>query len=233
MKMFTTAPFCLKAAGVLIAMGSLAGSTQLRAQTVYLSFSGGSGSPFVVTWSSPITYTLTSTTSSSGVNPYFVFQGITNISTAVPVDTVGAIPGGGPTYTSTGVGSGDGTQTINSFYTVSPWGVVAANDLVFRAIADTANTWLTSGDIITLNAGHLQNSTPYSGVMPTSGYYNTFITDANYQTNLGSGMSAVPEPSTYAAIAGAAMLGVAVWRRRRRQTPDAGFCPAPREIGSP
>lgn len=30
-------------------------------------------------------------------------------------------------------------------------------------------------------------------------------------------ISAVPEPSTYAAIAGAAMLGVAVWRRRRQQ----------------
>lgn len=29
-------------------------------------------------------------------------------------------------------------------------------------------------------------------------------------------VSAVPEPSTYAAIAGAAMLGVAVWRRRRQ-----------------
>lgn len=32
------------------------------------------------------------------------------------------------------------------------------------------------------------------------------------------GASAIPEPSTYAAIAGAAMLGLAVWQRRRRQT---------------
>lgn len=31
-----------------------------------------------------------------------------------------------------------------------------------------------------------------------------------------SSMSAVPEPSTYAAIAGAAMLGLAVWRRRHK-----------------
>lgn len=31
--------------------------------------------------------------------------------------------------------------------------------------------------------------------------------------------SAIPEPSTYAAIAGAAMLGLAVWRRRRRTAP--------------
>jgi hypothetical protein len=33
--------------------------------------------------------------------------------------------------------------------------------------------------------------------------------------------SAIPEPSTYAAIAGAAMLGLAVWQRRRRANPVA------------
>jgi hypothetical protein len=31
-----------------------------------------------------------------------------------------------------------------------------------------------------------------------------------------TGVSAIPEPSTYAAICGAAVLGLAVWRRRRR-----------------
>lgn len=36
-------------------------------------------------------------------------------------------------------------------------------------------------------------------------------------TNLnGSGLTAVPEPSTYAAIAGAAALGLVAWRRRRQ-----------------
>jgi len=34
-------------------------------------------------------------------------------------------------------------------------------------------------------------------------------------------ISAIPEPSTYAAIAGAAMLGLAVWHRRRRSTSTA------------
>jgi hypothetical protein len=202
--------------GLFAAIVALAGITNVSAQTVYLTFSGGSGTPFVVTWSSPITYTLTSTSANSGVNPYFVFKGITNINSAVPVDTVGAIPGGGPTYTSTGSGSGDGTQTINSFYTTSAHGVITANDLVFRATLDTTNSILTSGDAITLTAGHLQNSTNYFGTMPTSGYYETFITDASYQPNLGAG-SAVPEPSTYAAIAGAAMLGFAGWSRRRRR----------------
>jgi len=35
--------------------------------------------------------------------------------------------------------------------------------LVFRATNDTANTLLTSGDIITLTAGSLTNNNLYSG----------------------------------------------------------------------
>lgn len=207
--------FRRRSTAFLLLLGSLALHATGHAQSVYLTFSGGSGTPVVITWSTPIVYTLTATTANSGVNPYFVFQSITNISTAVPVDTVGNIPGGGPTYTSTGAGSGDGTQTINSFYTTSPHGVVAANDLVFRATLDTTNTLLTAGDVISLSAGHLQSTNTYSGIMPTSGFYNTFITDAAYGGNLGAG-SAIPEPSTYAAIAGAAALGLALWHRRRR-----------------
>lgn len=209
------------ATALLLVIGSLLGATQARAQTVFLTFSGGGGSPVVITWTTPITFTLTGSSPNSGVNPYFVFQGITNIDLAVPVDTVGVIPGGGPTYTSTGAGSGDGPQTINSFYTKAAHGVVTNLDLTFRATADTAATFLTTGDVITLSAGHLQNSTPYSGAMPTSGFYNAFITDAADAPFLATGVSAVPEPSTYAAIAGAAALGVAIWHRRPRKTPVA------------
>jgi hypothetical protein len=42
-----------------------------------------------------------------------------------------------------------------------------------------------------------------------SGTDNLALTDLNY-------VSAIPEPSTYAALAGAAMLGLAIWRRRTR-----------------
>ncbi len=49
---------------------------------------------------------------------------------------------------------------------------------------------------------------------------NTFIVDAA-DFRLGNGVSAIPEPSTYAAIAGAAMLGLAVWQRRRGKTATA------------
>jgi len=215
MNMHKSAPTRGKWSTLLLTMAALAFISKMDAQTVYLDFSGGGGSPFVVTWSAPITYTLTESTSNSGVNPYFDFQAIANIGTAVPVDTVAPIPGGGPTYTSTGVGSGDGLQSINSFYTTSAFGVVSTDDLVFRATADTANTLLTAGDVITLSAGSLHNSTPYNGVMPVSGYYNTFITDASYHNDLGSGVSAIPETSTYAFWAGLGALGLA-WARRRK-----------------
>lgn len=199
--------------------GSLLGLSNAEAQSVYLTFTGGGGTPVVVSWSTQIVYTLSVTTTNGGVNPYFVFDAIPNIASAVPVDTVATFSGA-PTYSSTGVGAGDGTQTINSFYTVSPHGQVSADDLVFRATLDTAPTLLTAGDVITLSAGSLHNSNNYSGVMPTNGFYNTFIVDASYLTNLGTG-TAVPEPSTYALFAGAAMLGAALWRRRRQRAAAA------------
>jgi len=200
---------------LLVTASSLVATNGLRAQTVFLTFSGGGGTPFVISWTTPITYTLTSSTENSGVNPYFVFQSISGIETPVPVDTVGDIPGGGPTYSSTGAGAGDGTQTINSFFTTNAHGMVGDEDVVFRATSDTTVSYLTMGDVISLTTGHLQTSTNFSGTMPTNGYYNTFITDASYQPNLGSG-SAVPEPSAYALIAGAVMLGFATWRRRKQ-----------------
>ncbi len=55
---------------------------------------------------------------------------------------------------------------------------------------------------------------------------NNTISVSMANTGFGGGgislnVSAIPEPSTYAAIAGAAMLGLAVWQRRRGKT-DAG-----------
>ena len=199
----------------LLIAGAVTGVAK-ASPSVFLTFSGGGGvAPVTVSWSAPITYTLNFT--STGYNPFFVFQSIPNIQTAFPVQAF--IAGAGPTYTSTGAGSGDGTQTANYINgTGVTWHAVAANDFVFSSTTDTAPTYLTSGDVITLSAGSLVYSAPsngaYSGTMPTSGYYNTIVVDASYN-NLGSGVSSVPEPSTYACFAGVAALSLAVIRRRK------------------
>jgi hypothetical protein len=171
---------------------------------------------------SPINYTLTTT--SSGTKPIFVFQSIANSQAIFQVQA--AVGGTQPTYTSTGVGSADGTQTVNHFKAPNTFNSVTAGDVVFFALGDNTTTVLTAGDVITLSAGSLRydgssgTSAGYTGILPANGSYNTFITAGpdTFAGNLGSGVSAIPEPSTYAAIAGAAMLGLAVWRRRRNAT---------------
>lgn len=214
----TPSCFRRRAIALLILIGSLGGAATLNAQ-VLLSFSGGNGTEVKVTWLSPITYTLTGTTLNSGVNPYFVFQSVTNSQNIFSVQ--GTPAAGAPSYTSTGAGATDGTQTINNFYAITTaHNDVAVGDIQFRATTDTANTFLTNGDVFTLTAGSLsytgspQTSKTYLGALPANGLYNTFIVDAA-DMRLGNGVSAIPEPSTYAAIAGAAMLGLAVWKRRR------------------
>jgi hypothetical protein len=222
--MFLRTRFTGKATALLIALGSLVGLTRAQAQ-VFLTFSGGNGSEVAITWSSPIVYTLTGSTGISGKNPVFVFQAIANSQTIF--QTSGAVGGAAITYSSTGAGSTDGTQTIDTLAAPNTFNSVTAGDVVFFAVADTANTLLTAGDVITLSAGSLRytgapnSSASYNGVLPANGLYNTFITDGSntYAANLGSG-SAIPEPSTYAAIAGAAMLGLATWRRRRSKQPE-------------
>jgi len=197
------------------------GLTSARAQAVYLTFSGGNGSEVVITWSSPITYTLTST--SWATKPIFVFQAIPNSQSIFQVQA--AVGGTRPTYTSTGVGSADGTQTINHFKAPNSFNSVTAGDVVFFALDDTTTTALTAGDVITLSAGSLRydgtsgTSIGYAGALPANGSYTTFITAGpdTFDGNLGSGVSAIPEPSTYAAIAGLGMLGFAAWRRRSQR----------------
>jgi hypothetical protein len=61
---------------------------------------------------------------------------------------------------------------------------------------------------------------------PTSGFNFEIFMNSNLGSELTAGsayldnfsVSAVPEPSTYAAIAGGLMLGFAVWRRRKART---------------
>jgi hypothetical protein len=80
-----------------------------------------------------------------------------------------------------------------------------------------ASTWSMTGSdtfsIYLLGNSGLDSGT---GVGPTLG-----LGGATMDNLSGSGLTAVPEPSTYAAIAGLAALGLAFWRRRQNATAAA------------
>ncbi|WP_221031380.1 PEP-CTERM sorting domain-containing protein [Actomonas aquatica] len=64
----------------------------------------------------------------------------------------------------------------------------------------------------------------YTG--PTGGYVTYLLEPAGFPVTISGnygaqGLSAVPEPSTYAAIAGGLMFGFVLWRRRRAAAPTA------------
>ncbi len=78
---------------------------------------------------------------------------------------------------------------------------------------NVATTWsMTSGNTFSI---YLMGASGYDG--STSGVGPTVTAGEATLDNLyGTNLTAVPEPSTYAAIAGALALGAAVWRRRQR-----------------
>jgi hypothetical protein len=231
MKLSFPSLFGRKAAALLITVGTFVDCANLNAQ-VFLSFTGGGASEITVSWSTPITYTLGFNTPNpgGGNRPYFVFQGISNSQSIW--QNQGA-PLVAPTYNSTGAGSGDGQQSITTFYSVSPAGAqnaVVAGDFVFFSANDTNPSLLTAGDVITLAPGSFTYSGSgattigYGGALPANGFYNTIVVDPAY-ANLSAAGSAIPEPSTYAAIMGLGALGF-VFERRRRRSAGAVTSPA-------
>src|SRR5476649_1408281 len=94
------------AIAVLAVFGLLAGVGSAKAQSVFLTFTGGGGTPLTISWSSPILFTATGFGSASGgARPFFVFRGLGDVYSNVQHETVVATS---PSYT--GV---DGTGTIN------------------------------------------------------------------------------------------------------------------------
>ena len=66
----------------------------------------------------------------------------------------------------------------------------------------TGDNWVTPSSSSTINLSFL-----------------TIAAGGSYANSLGNAsLTAIPEPSTYAALAGAAMLGFAAWRRRVQRT---------------
>jgi hypothetical protein len=199
-----------KALALLGAALFLAGA--VSAQTVYLTFTGGSGLPLTISWSNPITFTANGYGSASGgEQPFFVFAGVGDVYSNVAHSTVVATS---PTYT--GI---DGTATINYIYSGQNFNDVTPSDIVFTSyntpsvnvtrIAPGATFIIPAGS---LTAGIGVNPTvgnPYSGTVPANGNYSFFVTDGSYH------LTNVPEPAGYAALFGLGALGLMMRRRRQ------------------
>lgn len=165
-----------------------------------LTFSGGLGAPLTLTLNSPVTYTITV---SNNHAPIFLFQGVgnafNNSSPAVSGTITFTIDGGAAqTFTTMNSGNVNGSRAANDVYTYGALPGVAV------------------GDTVVLNTGTLTTTANFAGAPPASGSYQTFITNpAGSQLDAVNGVSAAPEPSTWAFVAaGMGLLGVTLHRRR-------------------
>lgn len=145
-----------------------------------LTFTGGLGTPLVITLETPVSYIATV---SSGSAPAFIFKNVGLIYNGI-FDVTGDITfsiNGGPATAITG------TQWDFSNNDVT------ANDFIMFGAFGT----VTAGDTVTLSAGTITTGTSLPGpTVPSSGTYETFIA-SEPGNNIGSG-TAVPEPAPLA-----------------------------------
>ncbi len=75
------------------------------------------------------------------------------------------------------------------------------------------------GNVIVLNTGTLTSIQNFAGASPAGGSFPTFLVDNNgTRLDAVNGVSAAPEPSTWALLSvGASLVGVATWHRRVSQ----------------
>ncbi len=93
--------------------------------------------------------------------------------------------------------------------------LTAADSYIY--IANTSFNVMT-GDSVVVRAQTFSQTGTVAGFNPNvAGTFtgDVFLAEALFSSRISSNGVAVPEPSTYTAIAGLAVLGLAVWRRRR------------------
>ena len=187
--------------GGVLSAGNLAGTSSLAFNTTSASTnSGASGG------NNAAVRTVASASLSPSSSTYFEFT---------------VTPANGHQISATGLtlgsrSAGTGPTTLSLFSSVDSF-----SSALGSIVTSTNSTW-TSVTLSSFSVAAAAN-TPvtfrlYGAPSGTTTSANWRVDDLSFSV---SAISAIPEPSTYAALAGAAALGGAAWRRRRRpRSPD-------------
>ncbi len=129
------------------------------------------------------------------------------------------------------MGSGS-LYLLNQEYLGAPSGITSASGLLATSSAYSSGSYsFGSGVVLAPNTYYWVYNSTSQQIGNTIGnayangfYYSSSASGTNYTMNIGGTdatfavtASAIPEPSTYAALAGLAALGLAAWRRRCRR----------------
>jgi autotransporter-associated beta strand protein len=179
--------------------------------------------PVTVTGNQTLSYVNTGSaiTGNVSLNGNLTFD--SSVAGIVAGNTVsGIISDGSGSFGITKTGTGQINLTgVNTFT-----GNIAINQGTLRInnvfIADTATVSLLSGAVFDLNFSGTDTigGLFLAGLAQADGTYGSLTSAATFKSSFFTGngilnVSAIPEPSTYAFIGGALMLGIAVTRRRR------------------
>lgn len=181
----------------------LTAAVPAQAVSEYLTFTGGNGTPLSITFTTPLSFTITADPEGQNA-PCFNIAELGDLFNA-----------GWPSATSTLQYTINGGAAITPDTINSGWagGGVAGTDVYFYSSSGLTSS-LAINDTIVLSAGTVTSNSDVVALAPTDGNFDVFLSQS-YGKIISTG-TAIPEPSTVAMwLGGAALLGAALYRRRK------------------